>query len=67
MNAAFRRRGAQSADHGVDVDRLPWDAELFTMRRNSRTVTYRARRAGVGHRTDEAAIRAHEPRTGGGL
>jgi L-alanine-DL-glutamate epimerase-like enolase superfamily enzyme len=52
----------------VDIDRLPWDEELFTNapRFEQRQLIVPAE-PGWGTEPNEEGIRAHEPRPGGGL
>jgi L-alanine-DL-glutamate epimerase-like enolase superfamily enzyme len=53
----------------VDIDRLPWDKEVFTKAPQiERTDNWSCPTGrGWGTEPNEDGIRAHEPRAGGGL
>jgi L-alanine-DL-glutamate epimerase-like enolase superfamily enzyme len=68
MNAHFAAATPNLRIMEVDIDRLPWDGELFTnapVFENGHLVVPDA--PGWGTEPDEEAIPAHPPRSGGGL
>jgi galactonate dehydratase len=68
MNAHFAAAAPNLRIMEVDIDRLPWDAELFTAAprfENGYLLVPDA--PGWGTQPNEDALRAHPPRSGGGL
>jgi galactonate dehydratase len=68
MNAHFAAATPNLRIMEVDIDRLPWDAELFTKApqfEDGQLIV--PDEPGWGTEPDEDGIRAHEPRAGGGL
>ncbi len=68
MNAHFAAAVPNLRIMEIDIDRLPWDHELFTVLpefENGHLIVPDA--PGWGTEPDEAAIRAHPPKSGAGL
>ena len=68
MNAHFAAASPNLRIMEVDIDRLPWDAELFTavpQFENGHLVVPAT--PGWGTEPNEEAIRAHPPKVPGGL
>src|SRR5215831_169002 len=68
MNAHFAAAAPNLRIMEVDIDRLPWDAELFTNApqfEDGHLIVPDG--PGWGIEPDEEALQAHPPRTGGGL
>jgi L-alanine-DL-glutamate epimerase-like enolase superfamily enzyme len=68
MNAHFAAAALNLRIMEIDIDRLPWDRELFTVTprfENGHLVVPDT--PGWGTEPNEEAIRAHSPRAGGGL
>src|SRR6516225_2791118 len=68
MNAHFAAASPNLRIMEVDIDRLPWDHELFTHVPDIRDgYLVLPDRPGWGTEPNEEALRAHQPKTSGGL
>jgi galactonate dehydratase len=68
MNAHFAAAVPNLRIMEVDIDRLPWDHEIFkTVPEFEDGYLILPDTPGWGTEPDEEAIRAHPPRPGGGL